>query len=83
MFVCVCVNAVFLGQTWDHVYCPRKLLIGIAGFRIIQQAGKPEVRAPAALVPWGVAVKYMRPLEFQRVLLPHFLMDRALGLVYS
>lgn len=77
------VNVVFLGQTWDHISCPRKLLISIAGFRIIQQAGKPEVRAPAALVPRGVAVKYTRPLELHRVLLLHLFMDRALGLIYS
>lgn len=76
------VNTVFLRQMWD-ISSPGKLLISIAGFRIIHQAGKPEVRAPAALVPWGVAVKYTRPLERHRVLLPHLCMDRDLGLIYS
>lgn len=63
------VNTVFLGQTWDHISCPRKLLISTAGFRIVRQTGKPEVRAPAAPVPRGVAVTYRRLLELRRVLL--------------
>ena len=57
------VNAVFLGQMWDHISCPPKLLSSTGGFRTVRQTGKPEVRAPAAPVPPGVAVTYTRLLH--------------------
>ena len=42
---------------------PPKLLSSTGGFRTVRQTGKPEVRAPAAPVPRGVAVTYTRPLH--------------------